>query len=57
MRVLLTDNLDVLRPSLIQNALSLALDPVEALVLQLIDERLSFFDIQEIVKLLRVLVV
>ena len=57
MRVLLTDDLHVLRPSLIQNALSLALDPVEALVLQLIDERLSFFDIQEIVKLLRVLVV
>ena len=57
MRVLLTDNLDVLRPSLIQNALSLALDPVEALVLQLIDERLSFFDIQEIVWLLRVLMV
>ena len=41
----MTDDLDVLRPSLIQNALSLALDPVEALVLQLIDERLSFFDI------------
>ena len=57
MRVLLTNDLHVLRPSLIQNALSLALDPVEALVLQLIDERLSFFDIQEIVWLLRVLMV